>query len=108
MEDAEPLWEVSSILVELGVWSQTLTPQDSCLTRVGNRESEVKVLVAQSRLPLCDSRDCSPPGSSVHGILQARTLECHGLLQGIFPTQAWNPLQADSLPSEPSGKPRES
>ena len=25
---------------------------------------------------LCDPVDCSPPGSSVHGILQARILEC--------------------------------
>ena len=24
---------------------------------------------------LCDPRDCSPPGSSVHGIFQARILE---------------------------------
>ena len=32
------------------------------------------VLVTQSRLTLCDPMDCSPPGSSVHGILQARTL----------------------------------
>ena len=32
-------------------------------------------LVAQSCLTLCDPMDCSPPGSSVHGILQARTLE---------------------------------
>ena len=29
----------------------------------------------QSRLPLCDPIDCSPPGSSVRGILQARMLE---------------------------------
>ena len=29
----------------------------------------------QSCLTLCDSMDCSPPGSSVHGILQARLLE---------------------------------
>ena len=37
--------------------------------------------------------DCSLPGSSVHGILQARILEwgCHALLQGIFPTQGSNP-----------------
>ena len=36
--------------------------------------------------------DCSPPGSSVHGILQARMLEwgCHPLLQGIFLTQGLN------------------
>ena len=32
-------------------------------------------LVAQSCLTLCDSMDCSLPGSSVHGILQARILE---------------------------------
>ena len=29
----------------------------------------------QSCLTLCDPMDCSPPGSSVHGVLQARTLE---------------------------------
>ena len=35
----------------------------------------VCVLVAQSCLTLCNPTDCSPPGPSVHGILQARTLE---------------------------------
>ena len=30
---------------------------------------------AQSYLTLCNPMDCSPPGSSVHGILQARLLE---------------------------------
>ena len=29
----------------------------------------------QSCLTLCDHMDCSPPGSSVHGILQARIPE---------------------------------
>ena len=33
------------------------------------------VLIAQSCPTLCDHMDCSPPGSSVHGILQARILE---------------------------------
>ena len=33
------------------------------------------VLVAQSCPTLCDPMDYSPPGSSVHGILQARILE---------------------------------
>ena len=39
------------------------------------------------------SMDCTPPGSSVHGILQARILAvgCYFLLQGIFPTQKSNP-----------------
>ena len=35
----------------------------------------VCVLVVQSYLTLCDPMDCSPPGSSVCGILQARILE---------------------------------
>ena len=58
----------------------------------------------------CDSMDCSPLGSSVHGILQARILECIAISfsRGIFPTQGQNPhllhllcllhWQADSLP----------
>ena len=35
----------------------------------------VKVCIAQSCLTLCSPMDCSPPGSSVHGISQARILE---------------------------------
>ena len=35
----------------------------------------VCVLVAQLCLTLCDPMDCSPPGSSVHVLLQARVLE---------------------------------
>ena len=36
---------------------------------------DVRVLVAQSCPTLCDPMDCSPPGFSVHEILQARILE---------------------------------
>ena len=32
-------------------------------------------LVTQSCPTLCDPKDCSPPGSSPHGIIQARILE---------------------------------
>ena len=35
----------------------------------------VLCLVTQICLTLCDSTDCSLPGSSVHGILQSRILE---------------------------------
>ena len=38
-------------------------------------DMKMKVLIAQSCLTLCDPMDCSPPGSPVHGILQARILE---------------------------------
>ena len=45
-------------------------------------------LIVQSCLPLCDSMDWSPPGSSVHG--DSEGVDCHALLQGIFPTQGSN------------------
>ena len=35
--------------------------------------------VTQSCPTLCDSMDCSPPGFSIHGVFQARTLECVAL-----------------------------
>ena len=38
-------------------------------------QAKVKVLVAQSVPTLCDPMDCSPTGSSVHGIFQANILE---------------------------------
>ena len=55
------------------------------------REAHSKLL--QWCPTLCDCMDCSPPGSSVHGILQARIPElgCHFLLQGIFPNHGSNP-----------------
>ena len=40
----------------------------------------LKVLVAQSRPTLCDTMDYSLPGSSVHGILQAKILEWVAML----------------------------
>ena len=38
-------------------------------------KQKMKVLVLQSCLTLCNPTDRSPPGSSVHGVLQARILE---------------------------------
>ena len=40
-----------------------------------SRYMHVLCLVAQLCPTVCDSMDCSPPGSSVHGIFQARILE---------------------------------
>ena len=44
-------------------------------------------------LTLCDTIDCSPPGSSLHGHSPGENtgVNCHALLQGIFLTQGWNP-----------------
>ena len=64
---------------------------------------------------LCNSMDCSPPGSSVHGILQARILErvAISFSRGIFQSQGWNlhllcilHWQVGSLPPAPPGKPK--
>ena len=69
--------------------------------------------VTQSCLTLCNPIDCSPPGSSVLGILQARKENWSGLLfpsPGDLPNPGIEPgspmLQEDSLPSEPPGKPK--
>ena len=45
-------------------------------------------LVAQSCLTLCNPKDYSPPGSSVHGDSPRKNtgVGCHDLLQGIFLT----------------------
>ena len=70
-------------------------------------------LVAQScPISFATPMDCSPPGSSVHGISQARILEWVAIsfIQGIFQTQVsslhllyW---QAGSLPLSHQGSPR--
>ena len=72
-------------------------------------ESESEV--AQSCPTLCDPMDCSPPGSSVHGILQARVppewaaISFSGDLPNPGVKSRSPALQADALPSEPPGKP---
>ena len=70
----------------------------------------VCVLVVQLCPTLWNPMDCSPPGSSVHGILRAGTLEWVTILSpgdllnlGIKPRSP--ALQADSLPVEPQRKP---
>ena len=48
--------------------------------------------VTQSCLALCDTVDCSPPGSSAQGIPGKNTgMWCHFLFQGIFPYLELNP-----------------
>ena len=73
---------------------------------------KVNVLVTQSCPTLCDPMNCSPPGSSVHGILKQEYwggLPCH--LPGNLPNPGTesvsltsSTLHMDSLPSEPSRK----
>ena len=65
----------------------------------------------QSCLTLCSSMNHSPPGSSIHGIFQARVLEWVAIsFSGDLPNPGIEPrspaLQADALLSELLGKPK--
>ena len=64
----------------------------------------------QSYMTLCDPVDYSPPGSSVHGILQARTLEWVAISFSRGSSQprdqAWvSCIAGRFLTTEPPGKP---
>ena len=65
------------------------------LVRMWRKENPCTLLlclVAQLCKILCDTIDCNPPGSSVHGDSPGKStgVGCHALLQGIFPTQGQN------------------
>ena len=71
----------------------------------------VLFLAAQLCLTLCDPIDCSPPSSPSMGILQASILEWVAMPSSRGSSQPGTKprspsLQADSLPSEPPGKPK--
>ena len=76
--------------------------------RMNDTWKHYDVKVTQSCPTLCNPMDCSPPGASVHGILQARywsglsfTSPGDLLNQGVEPgSPAW---QMDSLPPELPG-----
>ena len=68
-------------------------------------------LVAQSCPTLYDPKNCSPPGFSVHGDSPGKNtgVGSHAPPPGDLPNpeikSRSSALQADSLPSEPPGKP---
>ena len=69
----------------------------------------MRIVVAQLCPSLCNHMDSSPPGSSVHGTLQARILEWVAISfskRSSWPRDwTWVSCMADSLLSEPPGKP---
>ena len=84
-------------------------PKDSHDTR----QCAVVQLLGHVQL-FCDPKNCSPPGSSVHGIFPGKNtgLGCHFLLPGIFLTLGANlhllHWQMDSLPLSHQGRPLDS
>ena len=91
---------------------RTNAPMPTCLSRTVVSRSPYHPLtspvcacsVAKLCLTLCEPTDCSPPGSAVHGILQARILEWVTIPSSRRSSQSKNPLQVDYLLSEPPGK----
>ena len=83
-------------LIGLGLSLLLFPSKDSRLKEVlrvqGLSQIGAVCLVTKLCLTLCNPRDLSPPGSSVHGILQARILDGVAMpfSRGIFPTQGWN------------------
>ena len=60
----------------------------------------------QSGHTLCDPMDCSPPGSSVHGILQARILEWFAMLsRGSSQPRDVSCTAGEFFTDAPPGKP---
>ena len=104
----------------LKVWSQDhqhLLGQGACqkcsisnpIPDLMNQWVNEWVLVAQLCLTLCCPMNCNSPGSSVHGILQARVLEWVAISFFRESSRSRDQTQvsriADSLLSEPPGKP---
>ena len=89
---------------------------ENCPPRMLECQMETVCMYAkslQSCLILFDSMDCNLPGSSVHGILQARILEWVAMpsFSRSFPARLSNPYlwcflcwQVGSLPLVPPGK----
>ena len=70
------LWKI--MLLWTWLWTylfETLMPSHTVILNIYMSMCVYVCLVTQSRLTLHDPMDCSPPDSSVHGILQPRILE---------------------------------
>ena len=52
--------------------------KETCQTDIIPGSDMLRAKLVQSCLTLCDPMDCSLPGSSVHGIFQARIMEWIG------------------------------
>ena len=106
---AGKLW---SWATSLAFWLQSLYTQPLQSPAQTPNKRCVCAPYLQSCLTLCDPMNCSPPSSSVHGILQARILEwvampfsmgLSWLRDGTW-VSSISSWQLDSLPTEPLGK----
>ena len=80
-------WGYSArLLLQLSGWILSLEAPEITTSPA----MKVKMLVTQSCPALCDPMDSSPPGSSVHGISQARILEWVAIFFFRGSSQPWD------------------
>ena len=70
-----PLCVLPERAVLTPTWGLPASCEDPVCSEGKNQEPTAVHVCAQLCLTLCNSMDCSLPGSSAHGILQARILE---------------------------------
>ena len=121
------IWHQTSLLSSFHSWTSVspflwltkmkriiITPEvEQCSFSRGSNFLTSKCVCAKLSQPCLtryDPMGCSPPGSSVHGSLQARILEWVAFPSpGDLPDPGIKPrypaMQADALTSEPPGKP---
>ena len=108
---AQPLAH-SRLLLPISLWSPSRLPFATSLSASplswhyprlwkrcssGRLLSFVLCLVTPSCPTLCKLMDCSPPGSSVHGILQARILELVAMPSSTGSSQSGNQTQVSCI-----------
>ena len=71
----EDVFLVFTVYFSFLLWTLSYPKGLKILKVKDNFRKVMKVLVTQLCLTLCDPMDCSPPGSSAHGISQPRILE---------------------------------
>ena len=74
-ENTREVLPLFSIVSYMSLGKLQVNPVTSHSTGLWWKSSHTEHSGAQSCLTLCDPMDCSPPGSSVHGILQAGILK---------------------------------
>ena len=82
------------------VWARVVMEEPLVVLESRTEFYECAWLVAQLYPALCNPMDCSPPGSSVHGILQARILEWVAISFSRGSSWPWDRTQVSCIAGE--------